>query len=178
LNNFGGMVLNMDISGKLYIWVTEIKPYEDKNYILDGRPFDDEYGFGLEDLRNYSGDILFVSSKEYTKSKVEIGLAHISRKGTLWTLKTDYLPITPFLMTSNTLIKHKYSGKISLNPSEEAKQIFNNFQSNIYPIVSTDFIGIIVYTNSSWWLEAFSELDKEILTKEQNIILSESSIEG
>lgn len=92
----------MDISGKLYIWVTEIKPYEDKNYILDGRPFDDEYGFGLEDLRNYSGDILFVSSKEYTKSKVEIGLAHISRKGKLWTLKTDYLPITPFLMTSNT----------------------------------------------------------------------------
>lgn len=167
----------MDIKGQVYIWVTDVKLFEE-GYILDGRAFDDEFGFGGEDIRRYSGNVLIVSNNGSINLSSEIGLIHISRKGTLWTLDSKRLSATPFLLTSNTSIKHKYSGYVELQPSNNAKVIFDKFEKGIYPIVSNNFIGVITYENGAIWLDAFSDTNGEILAKEEVVSFSELGVEA
>lgn len=70
----------MDINGQVYIWVTDVKLFEE-GCILDGRAFDDEFGFGGEDIRRYSGNILIVSKNESINLSSEIGLIHFHIEG-------------------------------------------------------------------------------------------------
>ncbi|HOJ78492.1 MAG TPA: hypothetical protein PLZ08_10485 [Bacillota bacterium] len=169
--------MNMDINNNVYIWVTDVKPHDDV-YILDGRAFDDEFGFGGQDLRKYSGDILLISCKELIKINGELGLIHISRRGRLWTLNNNKIPETPFLLTNNININHKYSDMVSMKPSDDALEVFNRDKKGIYPIISDNFIGVITYEDGSTWLDAFSDVGSEIMEKEEVITFSEWDTEA
>lgn len=178
MNNWEGMVLNMDIKSNVYIWVTDVKPHENGVYILDGRPFDDEFGLGRENSRRYAGDILLTSYKDSINISGELGLIHISHKGTLWTIDNSNFPDAPFLLTSNIMVKHKYSGIVSMKPSYEAKEVFNRDIKGIYPIVANNFIGVITYENGGIWIDAFSSVGSEILVNEEIITFSEWDTEA
>ncbi|HEX9061481.1 MAG TPA: hypothetical protein VF941_14970, partial [Clostridia bacterium] len=118
------------------------------------------------------------SCKDSIKVNGELGLIHISRKGTLWTLDNSNFPDTPFLLTSNIMVKHKYSGVVSMKPSNDAKEVFRRDGKGIYPIVANNFIGVITYNSGTIWLDAFSDADNEVLEKEEVITFSEWDTEA
>ncbi|MCX7745983.1 MAG: hypothetical protein N2645_03685 [Clostridia bacterium] len=168
----------MDIKENVYIWATKCDCYEN-GFIISGVPFDNDYGFGFEDRRNYIGNILLINNKRSIKTTTELSILHIQGRGISWYLETECMLDSSFMLTNNILLKHIYSGLVNFKPSEYAKEVFNKYYDDIYPVISSDFIGILIYTGKEFLIEAFSDKQHcDILNKGYSLIFSEFNEEA
>jgi hypothetical protein len=167
----------MDIKNNVYIWVTKVTKDNENDSILDGRAFDDNLGLG-EEKRCYHGNINLVSNKVRKKINCDISPIHFSREGIKWLTKgIDNILETPFLLTSNLKIEHKYSGKVYLKPTKEAEEIFKRDGKGIYPVKSINYLGILENNYGSFKVDLFMKNCSDALESEQ-IVFTEWDIEA
>ncbi|MFD0671908.1 hypothetical protein [Cohnella sp. GCM10027633] len=165
----------MDTKKHIYIWVTKAEPFEGANFLLDGIAFDGDFGFGDKNSRSYSGQIIMISFDESVISKGEISTIHISRKGFKWVLESNQTVATPFLLTNNLTLKKSYSGMVSARLTDFFKMVFERAGTGVYPVIASNFLGILHYDNASLYLRAYSAEDLKI--KNEKLFFSEWDME-
>jgi len=156
----------MDISNQVYIWVTNVDT-SDEGAVLNGLSFDGEYGFGVEDMREYSGTLAMLSNKQHSIIRAELSTIHISGKGVLWNINVEQLPDVPFLLTSNIELTGPVIKNIGLSPTEEAFEIFQRDREGSYPVCSTRMVGILNHSNESDVLIGFTTGDDNLNSLEE-----------
>lgn len=154
--------MSMDISQNIYIWVTDAEPFEDGKLLLDGISFDGYFGFGDENCRSYAGQLLMISDNESMTSDCGISTIHLSRNGYKWVLESNTTVTTPFLLTNNLTLKNSYYGSVSASLTDFSSKVFERDVTGAYPVIASNFIGILQNDNFSLSLIAFSAEDSII----------------
>ncbi|MCU7929100.1 MAG: hypothetical protein KZQ97_22075 [Candidatus Thiodiazotropha sp. (ex Dulcina madagascariensis)] len=156
----------MDISNHVYIWVTSVDTLGD-GVVLNGLVFDGEFGFGDDEVREYSGTLAALSSAERSVISAELSTIHIAGKGVLWSISTDKLPNAPFLLTSNLDLTGPVIRNITLSPTAEVSEIFQRNREDSYPVCSTHVVGILEHSNERDVLIGFTTGNEDLIGLEE-----------
>jgi len=156
----------MDINNHVYIWVTEIDSFNDGT-VLNGMAFDGEYGFGKEDIRNFSGSLAALSEENKVVFEAELSTVHIAGKGTLWDVNVKNLPNVPFLLTNNIKLNGPVRQKITLSPTDEALAIFQRDNEGAYPVLSKNLVGMLEHTKEKDIIIGFTDENEKFVGSER-----------
>jgi len=147
----------MNINDDIYIWVTEVLDDIFGLKIFDGCIFDGDYGFGVNDVREFTGTLHLLYGIEKVEIYGSVSLMHVSRRGVLWLFDGGELPIPPFLITTNKKINNIKQSSVSLILTQESQEIFARNVDGLYPVISENFMGILYNSNNENFLIWFDE---------------------
>ena len=107
----------------------------------------------------------------------KVGKCHSKRLGPkMWIHEQSQFPPVPFLLTSNNNLKYIYGGKVNIEQTKAAREIFEFFgdEDGDYSILSQNMIGIVQKRNKEFYLTLFAESDYDIdKIKQENFFFAE-----
>lgn len=150
-------MVQVDTSNYFEMWVRAVEPICDETCLI-GEVFDDDIGFGLDQIPRFDGDVLFLSDEVHLIQHAFLSVIHVSRRGTLNTIsEVERLPKPPFLITSNLLLKGPFRFPVLVEPTTEAVPFLDNPAIQEFPVAAHRMKGVLRETGKDYELIAFSE---------------------
>ncbi len=160
----------MDIN--LFIWVTNVI-VEGGESVLDGVVFDEDFGFGCEDIRNFNGNMAIYTTLEKVLIESELSVIHVAGKGVLWSLKSTNIPAPPFLLSNRVDLSGVIETPVSVHFTSEAKKALEGSGYGFYPILVKGTVGIFNYNGDNPSMIVFPKFESSLDQDYWEPILSE-----
>lgn len=127
----------------LAIWVTDCIRSGD-HFLLNGDPFDGEFGFGDENRNHYEGRVCLVNATEKKLSgSTSVQTIHVARSTWGWRIECDELISLPFLLSDDPRMEMVFNQTVrTVLTAETREQFVRESYQVFHAVYISSFLGI------------------------------------